>query len=173
MVPLTDKQIKDLQRRLRKAVCGSCPAWLASQAEDIAQEGLIRVVDNLQKKGDTDRRLPASYINKVAYHAIVDAIRRQQRKNEVFSEEPEITMPDTAQQDPEQASILKGIKKGFLACLEKTVPPRRMAAVLHLQGHSIPEISKLMDWTQTKSTNLVFRGIKDIRRCLENKGIKP
>jgi RNA polymerase sigma-70 factor (ECF subfamily) len=53
------------------------------------------------------------------------------------------------------------------------VEARSMAVVLRLQGHSVPEIAAILGWAQTKANNLVFRGLKDLRRCLERKGLAP
>jgi RNA polymerase sigma-70 factor (ECF subfamily) len=52
------------------------------------------------------------------------------------------------------------------------VPPRRHAVTLSLQGHSVPEIGRLLGWTGKKAENLVYRGMADLRECLEGKGIR-
>src|SRR5688572_31583035 len=44
---------------------------------------------------------------------------------------------------------------------------------LHLQGHSVPDIGKLMSWAPKKADNLVYRGLADLRECLVSKGVKP
>jgi DNA-directed RNA polymerase specialized sigma24 family protein len=45
--------------------------------------------------------------------------------------------------------------------------------MLYLQGHTAPEIGRLLSWSPAKSNNLVHRGIADLRRCLERKGLRP
>ena len=77
------------------------------------------------------------------------------------------------QADPERNSISSAIRQGMKQCLAALVEARRAAVVLHLQGHSGPEICSLLDWKQTKTTNLVYRGLKDLRHCLKNKGLSP
>ena len=51
--------------------------------------------------------------------------------------------------------------------------PRRLAVTLHLQGHSVPEVGRLMGWSAKKADNLVYRGRADLRECLELRGIRP
>jgi RNA polymerase sigma-70 factor (ECF subfamily) len=48
-----------------------------------------------------------------------------------------------------------------------------LAVALHLQGHSVPDIGKLMSWAPKKADNLVYRGLADLRECLVSKGVKP
>ena len=45
--------------------------------------------------------------------------------------------------------------------------------MLYLQGHTVPEIGRLLNWSGPKSNNLVHRGIADLRRCLDRKGLRP
>ncbi len=173
---IADERVEDLRRRLLGAVRRSCPAWLSSQVEDIAQEALIKIVGIIQRTGETNRVLPASYINKAAYHATVDAMRRNRRqgsKEVSMQEEAEFPIVEKILPDPEQAVISERIKEGIQQCLGTIVAPRSAAVVLHLQGHSVPEIGELMSWTGTKTTNLVYRGLKDLRKCLVKKGLSP
>ena len=48
---------------------------------------------------------------------------------------------------------------------------RRLAVTLHLQGHSVPEAARLLDWAVKRTENLVYRGLADLRECLTAKGI--
>ena len=48
-----------------------------------------------------------------------------------------------------------------------------MAVVLHLQGHSVPEAARLLNWGNKRTENLVYRGLADLRNCLALKGLEP
>ena len=74
---------------------------------------------------------------------------------------------------PERRAEGLEIARGIEDCLARLVRPRRLAAMLYLQGHTAPEIGRLLSWTPAKSNNLVHRGIADLRRCLERKGLAP
>ena len=43
----------------------------------------------------------------------------------------------------------------------------------HLQGHTGPQAAALLGWDAKRTENLVYRGLADLRQCLEAKGVKP
>jgi RNA polymerase sigma-70 factor (ECF subfamily) len=75
--------------------------------------------------------------------------------------------------DPEERTAGRETGRAIRDCLGRLVSPRRTAVTLHLQGHSIPEIGRLMGWDGKKADNLVYRGMADLRECLESKGVRP
>ena len=50
---------------------------------------------------------------------------------------------------------------------------RRLAVTLHLQGHTVPETARILDWAAKQTENLVYRGLADLRECLMAKGLRP
>ena len=50
---------------------------------------------------------------------------------------------------------------------------RRLAVTLHLQGHTVPQAARLLDFSPKQTENLVYRGLADLRACLLAKGIRP
>lgn len=116
----------------------------------------------------------ASYLWKVAYTALVDEIRRYRRRREVPLEEDGWEGgPATEALSPERQTAGREIARGIQDCLPRLVRPRRMAVVLYLQGHSVPEAAKLLDWGNKRTENLVYWGLADLRECLNRKGLKP
>jgi len=160
-----------LRRQLARAVARICPRWLAAQADDIVQAGMLRVMDIL-RESEGKATLNASYLWRVAYSATVDEIRRLRRRREVPLDEvsPEV-LPDAS--DPERSQAGSEIAQGLQDCLGRLVEGRRLAVALHLQGHSVPEVARLLGWGAKKVENLVYRGLADLRRCLVAKGLKP
>jgi RNA polymerase sigma-70 factor (ECF subfamily) len=75
--------------------------------------------------------------------------------------------------DPERR--LQGREAGAAIrdCLGRLVRPRRRAVVLHLQGHSATEVAELLGYGLKRADNLIYRGLKDLRACLGNKGKHP
>jgi len=59
------------------------------------------------------------------------------------------------------------------ACLAAANRDRRLALVLYLQGHSVPEAARILGWDVKRTENLVYRGLADLRQCLLNKGHRP
>jgi RNA polymerase sigma-70 factor (ECF subfamily) len=162
---------------LVRAVTRICPPWLASRSEDLVQVALMRVLE-VQRRSEGNTRLSSSYLRKVAYSALVDEIRRWRRRKEVPLEAEDGGVDPAAERasgnpDPEERSGGREIGEAIRDCLGRMVGPRRSAVVLHLQGHSVPEIGKLLGWDGKKADNLVYRGMSDLRECLGFKGVRP
>lgn len=162
---------------LVRAVTRICPPWLASRSEDLVQVALMRVLE-IQRRSEGNTRLASSYLRKVAYSALVDEIRRWRRRKEVPLETEDGGVDPAAERasgnpDPEESSGGREIGEAIRDCLGRMVGPRRSAVVLHLQGHSVPEIGRLLGWDGKKADNLVYRGMSDLRDCLGSKGVRP
>jgi RNA polymerase sigma-70 factor (ECF subfamily) len=129
----------------------------------------------IERKSEEERQLNASYLYRVAYTTLVDELRRQKRRGEVALEEEVETPMDgmTARNDPERAAAASEIGRGIRECLERMLAERRMAVALYLQGHSVPESARHLDWPPKRTENLVYRGLADLRGCLDAKGLRP
>ena len=166
-----------LHSDLVRAVDRICPRWMADRADDLVQVALMRVME-IQRKKDGTAELNAVYLRRAAYSAMVDEIRRLRRRQEVSlqgggeEEEDAAFDPAAPSPDPERASAGREAGRAIRDCLGRLVPPRRHAVTLSLQGHSVPEIGKLLGWTAKKAENLVYRGLSDLRGCLGEKGIR-
>ena len=166
-----------LHRDLSKAVDRVCPRWMADRADDLVQVALMRVME-IQRKKEGTAEFSSFYLKKAAYSALIDEIRRLRRRQEVSlegsddEEEPVAFDPAAPGPDPERASAGREVGRAIRDCLSRMVPPRRHAVTLNLQGHSVPEIGRLLGWTAKKAENLVYRGMSDLRGCLGEKGIQ-
>ncbi len=166
-----------LHRDLARAVDRVCPRWMADRADDLVQVALMRVME-IQRKREGTAELSGFYLKKVAYSAMIDEIRRLRRRQEVSLEgggdeaEPVAYDPAAGDPDPERSTAGRQIGRAIRDCLGRLVAPRRHAVTLNLQGHSVPEIGRLMGWTGKKAENLVYRGMSDLRDCLGGKGIQ-
>ena len=79
----------------------------------------------------------------------------------------------SARGGPEEDSASREITRGVVDCLARLVTPRRLAVTLYLHGCSVPEASARLRWTHHRTESLVYRGLADLRRCLERKGLRP
>jgi RNA polymerase sigma-70 factor (ECF subfamily) len=138
------------------------------------QSALVKV---LERWGEGTALPPASYLWKMAYTTTIDEIRRRRRTREVpLDPEDDGTGPAaeaTAASDPEREGSAAEIGAAIGECLQKMVEPRRLAVVLHLQGHTVPEAGRILGWGEKRVENLVYRGLADLRRCLEARGFRP
>jgi RNA polymerase sigma factor (sigma-70 family) len=171
-VPVDERAIADLRIRLAKAVRTVCPPWLRSHAEDIAQLALIRVVGTEGTGGNRD--LPASYLRKAAYSAVVDEIRRHVRRREVAVEEiPEVGSVPSRAADPERLARASEVGRALAGCLRDLLGARRLAVTLYLQGCTVPEVGRRLAWSTKKAEHLVYRALEQLRGCLTAKGLAP
>lgn len=166
-----DLLLTELRRRLSEAVYRVCPGWLSSHTEDIVQTAMLRVLDAAGKRGEGDPDLSSLYVEKAAYSATVDEIRRHRRRREAAMAEHSIGEGAENQADPETLAASREIAVGIGHCLSGLASPRRLAVTLHLQGHSVSEVATLMRWRFKRAENLVYRGLADLRRCLATKGL--
>ena len=171
--PPSERDYAELRRRLSRAVAAVCPRWLVDRREDIVQAATIRVFEILER-GEGNRELAASYLRRVAYSALVDEIRRLRRTREVAREDgvPERAVK-TGDRDPEGRYAAHQIGAGITRCLGELVRPRRLAVTLYLQGHTVPAAANLLGWSAKRTENLVYRGLANLRRCLQAKGLTP
>ena len=167
----------ELRSVLLRAVRRACPRWLADRSEDLAQAAVIRVLE-VQRVREGTEPVPASYLYKVAYTTLIDEIRRLRRRPEVPLDEGEgdagLAEPAGARaSDPEASLAGAEVGRAIEGCLAGLAEPRRLAVTLHLQGHSVPEAAALLGWDDKRTENLVYRGMAELRRCLEGKGVTP
>jgi RNA polymerase sigma-70 factor (ECF subfamily) len=165
----------ELRSILLRAVRRACPRWLADRAEDLAQAAVIRV---LEARREGEGPFPASYLYKVAYTTLIDEIRRLRRRPEVpwedDADEAGPSGPPRAETpDPLSALAAAEVGQAIEGCLAQLAEPRRLAVTLHLQGHSVPEAAALLGWEEKRTENLVYRGMAELRRCLDSRGVAP
>ena len=170
---LAPEAVETLHRRVVSAVRRTCPAWLASMAEDIVQNVLTQLVGQV-RASEGERTYSAMYLEKAAYGATVAEIRRLCRRREESMEERAATLTTPAPAaDPEQDAAAREIAHEIQDCLGRLLAPRRLAVTLHLYGCTVPEVARRLGWTPKKAENLVLRGMRDLRTCLTAKGLKP
>jgi len=154
--------------KLKRFVGRISPGWLADQREDLTQMAAIKIL----RSGRTD--LPNGLLYRIAYSVVIDEIRRWRRRNEVgmspsmpdrLANSDELT-PETRTRGAEIGAIL-------VSSLAELNDDRRRAVTLYLQSHSIPEISRILGCNRKRASNLVYRGLEDLRSELLMRGLTP
>jgi len=160
---------QNLREEMSGAVRSVCPGWLADQADDLVQVAMMRI----HRRYD-DRSLNRSFLYRVAHSVVVDEIRKQRRRNEVgmTPTTPErIASPQA--RSPERSAVGASLGGHIVTALQQLSDDRRRAVTLYLQGHSVPEASRLLGYSRKKTENLVYRGLADLRAGLRERGIEP
>lgn len=153
-----------------RAVARVCPPWMADRADDLVQVALLRVYEVL-RRSEGKAELSSFYLRKAAYSAVVDEIRRLRWRQEVPLEERTETYLEAPGPDPEDICADREMGRAIRDCLGRLVRPRRLAVTLNLQGYRVAEAARLLGWSAKKAENLVYRGLADLRSCLEAKGM--
>lgn len=160
-----------LRHDLAQAVNRACPSWLRDQADDLVQIALLRVL-GVDRPSEGIVAFSSSYLRKAAYSAVVDEIRRRRRRREVALED-EGNGEDLRGEAPDPEALFRARETGraIRECLTRLIRPRKLAVTLHLQGYSVPELASALGWNAKKAENLVYRGLADLRECLDGKGM--
>ena len=163
-----------LRAELVRAVRSLCPAWLASRADDLVQVALLRILE-LRRRSEQERELSPFYLKRVAYSALVDEIRRLERRREspLENDEGEPLPIPSPTPGPDRRRASRELAGGIRDCLGALLPPRRLAVTLYLQDVSVVDAAQLLGWELKHTRNLVYRGVADLRRCLDSKGHRP
>lgn len=160
----------ELREQLTRAVRRICPPWLASQADDIVQEAMIRLM-RVIRTSDSDRELKASYLWRVAHTTTIDEIRRRKADREVsLDDDGTARIPDDDSPSPERVARGSQLQQGLRDCLGGLNDDRRRAVTLYLQGHGVTEAAALLGYPHKRTENLIYRGLASLRDCLSSKG---
>ena len=164
-----------LRRDIARAVARLCPTWLAANRDDLVQAALMRVMRLAEQPapGEGSRLLSASYLYRIAHSVLVDELRRRNRRRETDLDDSAAELPAAGMADPEREAASREIGQGIRACLQEMTRDRRLAVTLHLQGHSVGDAARILEWAQKRTENLVYRGLADLRACLAAKGLRP
>jgi RNA polymerase sigma-70 factor (ECF subfamily) len=146
---------------------------MSRNAEDLVQEVLTRLLLYL-RESEGNRTFSSIYLQKAAYGAMVDEIRRQKRRGEETVGDGAVlaATPDRVA-GPDEVAAGRELGRGIRSCLETLGRARRLAVTLFLQGCTVPETARRLDWPMKKAENLVYRGLADLRACLRRKGMEP
>jgi RNA polymerase sigma-70 factor (ECF subfamily) len=147
--------IERIRQVLIRAVQRHCPAPLAAHREDLVQMALVRLLE--RAPGEETAARGTSYLWRVAYTVVIDEIRRfrrqQRQAGQLSKDEPGAPGPEA--------------RSEMLDCLAGLQDRRRTAVTLHLQGFRTAEVAAALGWTEKQAENLVYRGLADLRACLE------
>lgn len=168
--PEQDRDFERIHRVLSACVYKVCPRDLLPVADDIAQSASTKLLARVRAEG-LEVDYGPGYLWKVANHAVIDEIRRRQRRIEEPSEEADQAPSpggDTAAGE-HRARILRGVRD----CLAEAKPDRRAALGLYLQGMKLQEVARSLRCGAKRADNLVHRGLAALRACLEKKGLRP
>jgi RNA polymerase sigma factor (sigma-70 family) len=170
--------VEEYRAFLRDAVVRLCPRDMGLQFDDIVQDACVRLLKAL--RNEREIRDLASYAYRIAATTTIDAIRRARaRREEQLRLEGEEdgedrgshAIPDAPERSPEREAERSELMRKIEAALARLPENRGRAVRLHLEGMTSAEIGELLEWTEPKARNLVYRGLADLREALRAEGI--
>lgn len=165
-----DEDFQRIHRVLAACVHKVCPQDLRPMADDIVQSATTKLLARVRAEGIEVNYGPG-YLWRVANHAVIDEIRRRQRRIEDPSDHTDEAraLHGRADEGERRARILSGVRD----CLAEARPDRRAALGLYLQGMKLREVAQSLKVESKRADNLVHRGLAALRRCLDAKGLRP
>jgi RNA polymerase sigma factor (sigma-70 family) len=163
---------------LRRAIVRFCPRDKGLQFDDIEQEARLRLWRALQDEREVTNY--ASYLYRIAATATIDALRRVQARHE---EQLEILIeqrtddvdimlaPAPVRDSPERLAESREAVDKVMSAVAKLPDGQRRAVGMYLQGMTSQDVADLMGWSEPKARNLVYRGLKELRKSLREEGI--
>ena len=163
---------------LRRAIVRFCPRDKGLQFDDIEQEARMRLWRALQSEREVTNY--ASYLYRIAATATIDAMRRVQARHEEqldilveqrTDEGEMMLMPAPVKDSPERLAESREAVDRVMSAVAKLPDAQRRAVGMYLQGMTSQDVADLMGWSEPKARNLVYRGLKELRKSLREEGI--
>jgi len=135
-----------------------------SAAEDIVQEAFIkawRKIGNFRMESSFK-----SWLHRITVNTAMDYLRKQSRRKQFETREPEWVPEHTAELPRHDTQI--DIRKQTEAAMMDLSEIERSALLLkHFEGHSINEISQILEITTGACKQTIFRAVKKMRIALK------
>ena len=163
---------------LRRAIVRFCPRDKGLQFDDIEQEARLRLWRALQDEREVTNY--ASYLYRIAATATIDALRRVQARHEEqleilveqrTDEGEMMLLPAPVKDSPERLAESREAVDRVMSAVAKLPDAQRRAVGMYLQGMTSQDVADLMEWSEPKSRNLIYRGLKELRKSLREEGI--
>jgi len=139
--------------------------------DDLEQEARIRLWKALE--GEKTIEHPPSYINRVAATVLIDALRHAQVRGksvpldqvgEQFASTSDLANP---LRRAESRELIRQIDEALGAMGADSADALR----LYLQGLNTTQVAALLNWTEPRTRNLIYRGMERLRGELRGMGV--
>lgn len=157
------------RKRLPGYVRVFSPDWLREQHDDLVQMAAMRVI-----RAGAQIEHPPAYLRQTAYTTVLDEVRRHRHRRESrLNTSLADRTADLGALDPETRRYGRELDQAIVNALRTLDGDRRKAVALYLQNNAVPGIAQQLGCNRKRASNLVYRGLADLRRVLATHGITP
>lgn len=143
---------------------------LGVDAEDILQDTRIKLWKIIRSEKKV--RYFTSYIKKIVDTSVIDYFRKFKREEGIYLHEINRRIAEnTTGYDTDYLYEEMDLKDIVGKAVDGLIPSRRRVVRLYLLNMSIEEIALYFHWTASKTRNLLYRGLKDLKKILKEKNI--
>lgn len=142
-----------------------------AQIEEIVQESFIKAYLNLSHFAHYKADSFGAWLARIAFNNCYDELRKQSRKHEHSASEfndrerQELRALTAAAPALESNAINRDLANKLLRML--SAEDRLVLVLLDVEGLSVAEIARLMNWSAPKVKIRIFRARSDLRRLLK------
>lgn len=138
--------------------------------DDLLQTIYIRIFKVFEKN---EKKIKAfkSYISRIVDSVVIDSIKNSRRETEALKELNQNLIEVQGHSFGKSKSQSDGLKEILLSSLDKLKESQSYVISMYLSGMDLDEIAELRKWTLGKTKNLYYRGLKDLKKRLEIKGV--
>ena len=142
------------------------------EREALVQEVRIRLWRAAASPENLDG-IGSSFLYRAAKWAALDLLRSRRRTQldteAALREGPRAAAAERSDTLVVRAAIGGAVERG----VEGLAADRRTAVSLWLSGYSWKEVAELTGWSETRTRNLLYRGLDDLRAALRTMGLGP
>lgn len=136
--------------------------------EDVYQDIRLKIIKKIFSAKKI--RSPASYINSVVHSTLMDCLRKSRAQEEIFQvERLERLRQAEGQKEPQVGDTFA--RRAIGEAVDSLIPSRKKALKMFLLNMTVEEIARSLNWTPIKTRTLIYRGLDDIKRKLNKRGI--
>lgn len=138
--------------------------------DDILQEVKIRIWNVLTDEKKIDNY--ASYIKKIVNSSVIDQLRKIRREERVLYSELQRKIAERKSTYNKEKIDNEKCKNILEQSVDSLIDSRRKVVKLYLLNMTMEEIAEYFNWSSHKTRNLLYRGLNDLKKLLQEKGIE-
>jgi RNA polymerase sigma factor (sigma-70 family) len=171
-----ERVINEFSSLIRSAIRKTSPSVDPFQMDDIEQEVKIKIWKEIIKSEKKILNL-GSYIWKVTYTTtcrIMKTLSMERKMAWSQSEESQDFVENTARDNgssPNHHLEKKELMEIIKETIDSLIESRRAVLKLYFIGMDQPEITEYFGWSEGKVRNLLSRGLEDLRKALQERGL--